>query len=62
MTEKAYVIVVNYRGTQDTIECLESLLKSDYPYFQIIVVDNSEKNEFVAQLEGGHKGRQGFFS
>lgn len=56
MTEKAYVIVVNYRGTQDTIECLESLLKSDYPYFQIIVVDNSEKNEFVAQLEGWVKG------
>lgn len=56
MTEKVYVIVVNYRGTEDTIECLESLLKSDYPYFQIIAVDNSEKNEFVAQLEGWVKG------
>lgn len=51
MTEKAYVIVVNYRGTDDTIECLESLLKSDYPDFQIIVVDNSEESEFVAKLK-----------
>jgi GT2 family glycosyltransferase len=58
MTERVYIIVVNYRGTEDTIECLESLLKSDYPDFQIIVVDNSEKSEFVAKLKNWATGTQ----
>jgi len=35
-----YVIVLNYNGWWDTIECLESVLKSDYPNFKIIVLDN----------------------
>lgn len=39
---KVYIVLLNYNGTKDTIECLESLLKIDYSDFQVIVVDNSE--------------------
>lgn len=38
---KVYIIIVNYNGGKDTVECLESLLKLKYSNFQIIVIDNS---------------------
>jgi GT2 family glycosyltransferase len=38
---KVYVVIVNYKKYSDTIECLESVLKSNYADFQIFVVDNS---------------------
>lgn len=59
MSEKVYVIIVNYRGAADTIECLESLLKSDYPDFQIIVIDNSETSECIEELANWSKGNNG---
>lgn len=41
-----YIILINYNGLSDTIECLESLLKIKYESYKIIVVDNaSSKNE-----------------
>jgi len=42
--DKVYIILVNYNNFGDTIECLESLLKSEYLNYQIFIVDNS-KNE-----------------
>ncbi len=41
MTSKVCIVVVNYFGHEDTIECLESILKSSYSDFQIVIVDNS---------------------
>ncbi|QII72211.1 glycosyltransferase family 2 protein [Apibacter sp. B2966] len=37
------IIIVNYNGCSDTIECLESLLKSTIQNFQLFIVDNSLK-------------------
>ena len=34
------IIILNWNGKEDTIECLESLRKLDYPNYEIIVVDN----------------------
>lgn len=38
--EKIYIILVNYNGWKDTIECLESILHNDYNPYQVIVCDN----------------------
>ena len=38
---KVAIIILNYNGWKDTIECLESVLRNDYPNYQVIVVDNS---------------------
>ncbi len=35
------LIVLTYNGKEDTIEFLESLKKTDYPNYEIIVVDNA---------------------
>jgi GT2 family glycosyltransferase len=42
MRNKVYIVLLNYNGFLDTMECLESVLKLDYENFQIIAVDNSE--------------------
>lgn len=34
------IIILNYNGLFDTIECLESLEKCTYPNFEIILIDN----------------------
>lgn len=55
--KKVYIVLLNYNGSKDTIECLESLLKLDYANFQVYVVDNSDTidylGEMVAWAEGG---------
>jgi GT2 family glycosyltransferase/glycosyltransferase involved in cell wall biosynthesis len=35
------VVVVNYRGAEDTTACLEGLRDLDYPELEVIVVDNA---------------------
>uniref|UniRef100_A0A7C1P1B3 Glycosyltransferase family 2 protein n=1 Tax=Thermofilum pendens TaxID=2269 RepID=A0A7C1P1B3_THEPE len=34
------VVVVNYRSLETLLRCLDSLLKTDYPNFEVIVVDS----------------------
>ncbi len=38
------IILVNYNGCQDTLECLRSLDKLTYPAFNVIVVDNASSD------------------
>lgn len=41
-----YIILINYNGLQDTIECLESIFRIKYKRYKIILVDNaSGENE-----------------
>ena len=39
------VILVAYGGRDDTIECIHSLEKSDYPNFKIILIDNNSPDD-----------------
>lgn len=56
--EKVYIIILNYRGWRDTIECLESVLKLDYPHFQIVVIDNASGDGSLEQIEAWAAGMQ----
>ena len=40
---KVAIIILNYNGLVDTIECLESLRKSTYPNYEVVVVDNGSE-------------------
>lgn len=40
-SQRVYIIVLNYNGWFDTIECLESLLRLDYDNYRLIVIDNA---------------------
>ena len=38
---KVFVIVLNYNGKDCLSQCLNSVYQSDYPNFEVIVVDNA---------------------
>ena len=39
------IIVLNWNGWRDTLECLASLQKLDYPNYEIVIVDNGSTDE-----------------
>lgn len=53
MNQSAHVsiVLVNFNGHLDTVECIESLLKSSYQNYSIFVVDNSPGEESINFLE-----------
>ena len=58
VSPKVYIILVNFNGWKDTVECLESVLRSDYPDFQVIVVDNASKDRSLEQIAAWARGRE----
>jgi GT2 family glycosyltransferase len=48
------VIVLNWNNLPDTLECLESLERSDYKQLHIWVVDNGSDDDPTAVLQAGH--------
>lgn len=51
--KKVGIILVNYNGLNDTLECIESIKSSTYKYFNIYVVDNnsSECSDELSKIE-----------
>lgn len=47
---KVYIVLVNYNNYSDTIECVESLLKSNYQNFQLFIVDNSTDDSSLKEF------------
>lgn len=43
--ENICVILVNYNGFDDTVECIKSIRKSDYANYKIILVDNGSADK-----------------
>lgn len=59
---RIYIIVVNWNGWMDTIECLESLLLLDYSDFRIVVCDNGSQDDSVIKLQEWGNLKFGFDS
>ena len=51
------VVIVNWERWEDTVECLETVFRSDYADFDAVVVDNGSTNESLTRIaewaEGG---------
>lgn len=43
-------VIVNWNGWRDTLSCIESLMKQDYPAQQIVVVDNASTDDSVERI------------
>ena len=50
------IVVLNWNGWSDTVECLEALQQLDYPDYQIIVVDNGSADASVARIRQWARG------
>jgi hypothetical protein len=47
---KVYVVVINWNGESDTIECLKSLTHVDYDNMHVIISDNGSRPESLRAL------------
>lgn len=45
-----YIVILNYKGVEDTLACLDSLTALDYPNYHIVVVDNHSGDGSVERL------------
>jgi GT2 family glycosyltransferase len=45
------IIVLNWNGLKDTVECLQSLKAISYPSYEVVVVDNASTGDDVSALK-----------
>ena len=50
MIPRVDVVVLNWNGWRDTIGCLESLQRQDYPHVNVLVVDNESTDGSVDHI------------
>ena len=51
MKSRIAIIIVNFNGWKDTIECIHSIEEVSYKSFEVIVVDNASSDESVDKLK-----------
>ena len=56
MSRKVAIIILNYNGWRDTVECLESVQTLDYPYYLTIVVDNGSTDGSIEKIKAWARG------
>lgn len=54
------IIILNWNGWKDTIECLESLDQIIYQNYNIIIVDNGSKDDSIQKIEDFSKSKTNF--
>jgi len=51
------IIILNWNGWEDTIECLESVYQIKYPNYDVIVIDNGSENESIEKIKEYAEGK-----
>ena len=54
---KVFIIILNWNGWKDTIECLESVFRNSYPNYQVVVVDNDSTDGSVEKIKEWTDGK-----
>lgn len=52
-----FVVILNYNGWADTIECIESVISSTFQNYQIIVIDNNSTDNSSEKIKAYFDGR-----
>lgn len=59
------IIVLNWNGWEDTVECLESIYQIKYPNYEVLVVDNASQDDSIHKIKQYAQGlvtvESGFF-
>ena len=50
MIHRVAIIILNWNGWLDTVECLESIYNINYPNYQVIVVDNHSSDDSIKKI------------
>ncbi len=51
MNPNVAIIIVNWNGWQDTLECLESLYQINYPNYDVVLVDNNSEDDSIQKIK-----------
>ncbi len=51
---KIAVIILNWNNAPDTLECLDSIYKSDYPHFTVYVADNGSTDGSLTEIRAAY--------
>lgn len=66
ITKNVVFIILNWNGWKDTVECLESVYQNNYPYYDVIIVDNNSTDRSIKNIKkycnGQIKTKSTFFS
>ncbi|MFN3387138.1 MAG: glycosyltransferase family 2 protein [Candidatus Thermochlorobacter sp.] len=54
---KVYILLLNWNGWQDTLECLESVFRLYYPHYRVIVCDNGSTDDSLWHIQQWAKGQ-----
>ena len=57
MLPRVSVIILNWNGWRDTVECLESVYQINYPNYDVIVVDNGSEDNSVERIKQYCEGK-----
>lgn len=57
MNPKVAIIILNWNGWEDTVECLESVYQIKYPNYQIILVDNASQDDSLQKIREYCQGK-----
>lgn len=54
---RVYIVLLNWNGWGDTIECLESLFRLQYPDYRVVVCDNGSDDGSIDRIRDWAEGR-----
>jgi GT2 family glycosyltransferase len=57
LKQKVFIVIANYNGHLDTLDCLESIMKQRYSTFQTIVIENSKTDSSLKQISKWSTGQ-----
>jgi GT2 family glycosyltransferase len=52
-----YILIVNWNNWKDTLICLESIFRNDYPDFKVIVCDNGSEDNSLSYIKSWSAGQ-----
>lgn len=53
-----YILIINWHGWADTIGCLESVFRQDYPNYHVVVCDNGSADGSYERIKAWAAGEQ----
>ena len=56
------IVVLNWNGWEDTLECIESIFSSGYPRCKVVIVDNGSQDQSVEHIRDYADGKFGIKS
>ena len=56
MEPKVSIIILNWNGWEDTVECLESLFQINYTNYNVVLVDNHSEDNSIEKIKEYSKG------